>query len=608
MLLTKRQFLTSVLALSVSAAARAAGGPSGPAVHFQSQGKIGEVFVNPYKIAPLTAVIGNGGYELRNVSVRIVPKPNGQEIAYSVADRLCRTHGGIPVFGLYPDYQNTVEVEYDRVANDAARTVEHIRESYKIYAGPAYIGSDGTDLQTGGWFRAEVLKCAPKYKDRLYLVNNILENNPRGGRAVWNNPAGGALQWGGSPEVGIIDSTGALRWYLMPDSIFEPNSIEWGGVMMGFRQNKDGALTWGYGQNYCKYDLIGRKVYDRRLPSGYSDFSHSFDNAQNGHSFLRVGSADYRRADGRRVHTVRDVIVEIDQDGRVVDDFRLMEILDPYRDNVIKTLDQGAVCLNIDASKAGQTISAAELAEMDKSDNFGDVVGVGAGRNWAHVNSVDYDPTDDSIIISSRHQSAAIKIGRDKKVKWILGAPDGWKKGWAEKVLQPVDKDGKPIKCENGKCEGNFDWTWTQHTAYRIDEMSDANTLILSVFDNGDGRGLEQPALAEEKYTRGVIYKIDQKKMTVQQLWEVGKDLGHEYFSPVTGITKYMADKNSVVVFYSTAGLLGPSAGPNVKEEPAHPYLTEYRWGETKPAVELKINSVMGYQAFPISVEQAFTH
>ena len=161
MLLTKRQFLTSVLALSVSAAARAAGGPSGPAVHFQSQGKIGEVFVNPYKIAPLTAVIGNGGYELRNASVRIVPKPNGQEIAYSVADRLCRTHGGIPVFGLYPDYQNTVEVEYDRVANDAARTVEHIRESYKIYAGPAYIGSDGTDLQTGGWFRAEVLKCAP---------------------------------------------------------------------------------------------------------------------------------------------------------------------------------------------------------------------------------------------------------------------------------------------------------------------------------------------------------------------------------------------------------------------------------------------------------------
>ena len=507
MLLTKRQFLTSVLALSVSAAARAAGGPSGPAVHFQSQGKIGEVFVNPYKIAPLTAVIGNGGYELRNASVRIVPKPNGQEIAYSVADRLCRTHGGIPVFGLYPDYQNTVEVEYDRVANDAARTVEHIRESYKIYAGPAYIGSDGTDQQTGGWFRAEVLKCAPKYKDRLYLVNNILENNPRGGRAVWNNPAGGAL-----------------RWYLMPDSIFEPNSIEWGGVMMGFRQNKDGALTWGYGQRYVKYDIMGREVFNRRLPLRFSDYSHSMDDAQNGHFFLRVASSNYKRPDGKNVHTVRDVIAEIDQEGVVVDEWRLADILDPYRDNVLKVLDQGAVCLNIDASQAGKTLSAEELAAMDKEDKFGDIPGVGAGRNWAHVNSVDYDPTDDSIIISSRHQSAIVKIGRDKKVKWILASPEGWKGDLAKKVLTPVDKDGKKIKCEGSVCEGGFDWTWTQHTAWRIDSKSDKNVIWVSVFDNGDARGMEQPALPEMKYSRAVIYKIDQVKRTVEQVWEYGKE------------------------------------------------------------------------------------
>ena len=105
-----------------------------------------------------------------------------------------------------------------------------------------------------------------------------------------------------------------------------------------------------------------------------------------------------------------------------------------------------------------------------------------------------------------------------------------------------------------------------------------------------------------------MIYKIDQKKMTVQQLagkW--ARTLGHN-ISTGDRHHEVHGRQNSVVVFYSTAGLLGPSAGPNVKEEPAHPYLTEYRWGETKPAVELKINSVMGYQAFPISVEQAFTH
>ena len=605
MLLTKRQFLTSVLALSVSAAARAAGGPSGPAVHFQSQGKIGEVFVNPYKIAPLTAVIGNGGYELRNASVRIVPKPNGQEIAYSVADRLCRTHGGIPVFGLYPDYQNTVEVEYDRVANDAARRVEHIRESYKIYAGPAYIGSDGTDLQTGGWFRAEVLKCAPKYKDRLYLVNNILENNPRGGRAVWNNPAGGALQWGGSPEVGIIDSTGALRWYLMPDSIFEPNSIEWGGVMMGFRQNKDGALTWGYGQRYAKYDLMGREIFNRQLPDGYADFSHAMDPMQNGNYLVRVASADHARPDGKHVRTVRDVIIEVDQNGTVVDEWALWDILDPYRNNVLKALDQGAVCLNIDATKAGQTITAEQLAELDKTDNFGDIVGAGAGRNWAHINSVDYDPTDDSIIISSRHQSALIKIGRDKQVKWIMGSPEGWGPKFADKVLKPVDKDGKPIKCEGSKCEGDFDWTWTQHTGWRVDSKSDKDVFYLSVFDNGDARGMEQPALPEMKYSRAVVYKIDQKKMTVEQIWEYGKERDHAWYSPVTSLTEYYQDKDSVFVYSATAG-----AQFNFKtgafESAPNPFLDEFKWGEKEPAVEIQFKNTSGYQAMPVDLKKAF--
>ena len=600
MLLTKRQFLTSVLALSVSAAARAAGGPSGPAVHFQSQGKIGEVFVNPYKIAPLTAVIGNGGYELRNASVRIVPKPNGQEIAYSVADRLCRTHGGIPVFGLYPDYQNTVEVEYDRVANDAARTVEHIRESYKIYAGPAYIGSDGTDLQTGGWFRAEVLKCAPKYKDRLYLVNNILENNPRGGRA------GGALQWGGSPEVGIIDSTGALRWYLMPDSIFEPNSIEWGGVMMGFRQNKDGALTWGYGQRYVKYDILGRRIWNRLLPEGYDDFSHALEPMENGHYLIRVSDANYRRADGRNVRTVRDVIIEVNEAGEVVDDWNLNNILDPYRSTVIKTLDQGAVCLNIDVDKAGKTMTAEELAKLDASDDFGDILGTGPGRNWAHVNSVDYDPTDDSIIISSRHQSAIIKIGRDKKVKWILGAPRGWRSPWKEALLTPVDAQGKPLKCGDAECGDAFDWTWTQHTAWRIDSKSDKNVIWVSVFDNGDARGMEQPALPEMKYSRAVIYKIDQVKRTVEQVWEYGKERGHNWYSPVTSLTEYQPDKNSVFVYSATAGADFDLTTGAMKGLP-NPYIDEFRWGEKEPAVEIQLHNTMGYQAWPFSVKKAFT-
>ena len=146
-----------------------------------------------------------------------------------------------------------------------------------------------------------------------------------------------------------------MRWYMHVEPIYDVEQMYRSGVMMGFQQDEDGNITWGYGQRYVKYDQMGREIYNRRLPAGYIDFSHSLDNAQNGHTFIRAASADLRRADNKRVRTVRDVIVEVDGNGQVVDEWRLWEILDPYRDNVMKVLDQGAVCLSIDASRAGMT-------------------------------------------------------------------------------------------------------------------------------------------------------------------------------------------------------------------------------------------------------------
>ena len=603
----RRSFFLGAVAAAVSSAlpataAHASGGSSGPHVSFATQGHIGEVIVNPYSIAPLTAIIRNGGYELTEATVRIVPKPQGQEIKYKVSRSELLTHAGIPVFGLYPDYMNTVETTYTRKFHGKT---EKFTDTYKIYAAPVYHEVSGSPGLHHNMFETKVTKVDAKFSDRLYLVNNLMQQYAKATRAVWNNPMGGAMEWNFYPQNAIIDTKGEVRWYMHVEPIYNVETIYHSGVMMGFQQDEDGNITWGYGQRYVKYDLMGREIYNRRLPVGYSDFSHSLDNAQNGHSFIRVASSDHRRADGKRVHTVRDVIAEIDQNGKVVDEWRLWEILDPYRDNVMKVLDQGAVCLNIDASQAGKTMSAADLAKLETSDKFGDIVGTGEGRNWAHVNSVDYDPTDDSIIISSRHQSAIIKIGRDKKVKWILSAPEGWKGDFAKKVLQPVDQNGKAIKCEDSKCEGGFDWTWTQHTAWRVDSKSSGDVIYVSAFDNGDARGMEQPALADEKFTRGVMYKIDQKKMTVEQVYEVGRKEGHAYYSPVTGLARYMDDKDSFVVYYSTSGLSGPSGGMKGPIKP-HPYLAEYKFGSADPAVLMRFENTMGYQAWPFDVQKAF--
>ena len=38
------------------------------------------------------------------------------------------------------------------------------------------------------------------------------------------------------------------------------------------------------------------------------------------------------------------------------------------------------------------------------------------------------------------------------------------------------------------------------------------------------------------KYSRFVEYKIDEKKGTVQQVWEYGKERGYDFYSPITSI------------------------------------------------------------------------
>ena len=603
--ITKRLTISclSTVLMGLTTQAWAIGGPSGPNVLYPHTGKIGAVDLNPYEIAPLTAVIRNGGYVLSNIDVRIVPKEGGQEIKYHVSDKQARTHGGIPVFGLYPDYQNTVEVSYTKTANGQTERVE--KETYKIYAAPANVAIPGYAGITSVFPKANVKKVDPEFKDRLYLVNNLMPASPKFTQVIWNNPMGGALEWNYLPQNAIYDTHGDLRWYMEPSSIYNPSDIYHAGIMMGFRQNKDGAFSWGYGQRYVKYDLMGRKIFNRRLPTGYNDFSHALDPMQNGDYLIRVASADTLRRDGKHVRTVRDVIIEVDPNGNVVDEWRLYDILDPYRADVLKVLDQGAVCLNIDASKAGQTISKDELTQQDKDNRFGDIVGVGPGRNWAHVNSVDYDPTDDSIIISSRPQSAVIRIGRDKKVKWILGSPQGWKGDFAKAVLTPVDKEGKPLKCNNSGCQGNFNWSWTQHTGFRIDSKSTPDVLYLSVFDNGDGRGMEQPPLPDMKYSRAVVYKIDQKKHTVQQIWEYGKERGHAWYSPVTSITEYHPDKNSVFVYSATAGATFDFKTGAFKSAP-NPFIDEFKWGAKEPSVEIQFEKASGYQAMPVDLKKAF--
>ncbi|EIW3759463.1 aryl-sulfate sulfotransferase [Salmonella enterica] len=516
----------------------------------QPAGKLGAVVVDPYGNAPLTALVELDSHIISDVKVTVHGKgEKGVPVTYTVGKESLETYDGIPIFGLYQKFANNVTVEYkengkamkDDYVVQTSAIVNHYMDSRSI-----------SDLQ-----QTKVIKVAPGFEDRLYLVNTHTFT-PQGAEFHWHGekdknagildagPAGGALPFDIAPYTFVVDTQGEYRWWLDQDTFYDGHdmNINKRGYLMGIRETPRGTFTAVQGQHWYEFDMMGQILADHKLPRGFLDASHESIETVNGTVLLRVGKRDYRKEDGIHVHTIRDQIIEVDKSGRVVDVWDLTKILDPMRDALLGALDAGAVCVNVDLAHAGQQ------AKLEPDTPYGDALGVGAGRNWAHVNSIAYDAKDDSIILSSRHQGI-VKIGRDKQVKWILAPSKGWNKQLASKLLKPVDDHGKPLTCdENGKCKDtDFDFTYTQHTAW----LSSKGTL--TVFDNGDGRGLEQPALPTMKYSRFVEYKIDEKKGTVQQVWEYGKERGYDFYSPITSVVEYQKDRDTMFGFGGSINL-----------------------------------------------------
>lgn len=528
------------LSFSLTTASSLAAGfqPAPPA------GKLGSVIVDPYGNAPLTALISLDSHNISDVKVTVHGKgEKGVPISYAVGAASLRNYDGIPIFGLYQKYNNKVTVEYKE--NGKA-----VKEDYVITTSAIvnhYVDNRSfSDLQ-----QTKVIKVAPGFEDRLYMVNTHTFT-PQGSDLHWHGekdknagildagPAGGALPFDIAPFTFVVDTQGEYRWWLEQDALYDGKDVDINkrGYLMGIRETPRGTFTAVQGQHWYEFDMLGQVLEDHKLPRGFLDATHESLETPKGTVLLRVGKRNYKRDDGLHVHTIRDHIIEVDKSGRVLDVWDLNKILDPLRDSLLGALDAGAVCVNVDLKHAGQQ------AKLEPDTPYGDALGVGPGRNWAHVNSIAYDAKDDSIILSSRHQGV-VKIGRDKQVKWILAPSKGWNEKLAPKLLKPVGKDGKPLTCdENGKCQNtDFDFAYTQHTAW----LSSKGTL--TVFDNGDGRGLEQPALPTMKYSRFVEYKINEKNMTVQQVWEYGKDRGYDFYSPITSVIEYQKDRDTMFGF-----------------------------------------------------------
>jgi hypothetical protein len=178
----------------------------------------------------------------------------------------------------------------------------------------------------------------------------------------------------------------------------------------------------------------------------------------------------------------------------------------------------------------GAILSAYMSSHGDDGATF-----VRPGVDWFHSNSAIYDPSDDTVVISSR-ENFVIKLDYSTgAIKWILGDPT---KYWytfpslRAKALTLADGGLYPVG---------------QHG------LSITSDGLLMLFNDGQG-SLNQPlgesAGISRAYSAVSAYSIDPTTMTAQEVWRY--DAWQAIFSPFCS-SAYEAGGESLLLDYAIA-------------------------------------------------------
>ncbi len=392
-----------------------------------------DVIVNPYDISPLTALIIFKTETSVSPKVTIEGDDELSTYEYTFDEG---TEHYLPIYGLYPDRDNTVVVEYGDVRQEFTITTEALPDDFIL---PTSVDADKDELSND-----------------LYFFT----------------PSSGGYTC-------AYDVNGDVRWYLTINSIWEVNRLDNGHLMLSTERlvNSPYYMTGLY-----EMDMLGKIYKEYSLPGGYH---HDYYEMPNGN--LLVASDNFTSGDG----TVEDYIVELDRDtGKVVKTFDLKDILN---------------------------------MEDGKSENW-------IEYDWFHNNSVWYDEETNSITLSGRHQDAVINIDYDSgDLNWIIGDSTNWSEEYQKYFFTPVGDD--------------FEWQWSQHAAMITPEG------YVFIFDNGNNKSKNEDEYvpAEDSYSRGVMYKIDTDKMTIEQVFEYGKERGSEFYSPYISDVDYIDSEHYII-------------------------------------------------------------
>lgn len=305
----------------------------------------------------------------------------------------------------------------------------------------------------------------------------------------------------------MTDADGEVRWIL--DWSSHPHMQHF-GAQCGAHPMANGHYVladWNE-QRIVEADPLGNIVHKWDLNALGYDFHHEIREGTNGNFLIAVTRKDATLKD-RVTHRIFDHIIEFN----------------PLQGNVVKEWDMGNV------------LDMQRLCFLDD---------VGFGKqwdgNWLHNNGVTEYGTD-HLLITARWQGV-VKFRRDNgKVSWIVAPHKGWGNAWQNLLLQPLDKDGQPITDPdviNGlKPHPDFEWPWGVHCPVVLPDGH------IVVFDNGCNREfIPKLENREDVYSRAVEYEIDERNMTVRQVWQYGKERGREGYAAAISGVDYLPQTN----------------------------------------------------------------
>jgi len=262
-------------------------GSGGPKVEITRE----NVTLNPSGMAPLTALIEITTAEEVSLSLR-VQGINGPGSDLIQEFKELSTRHEIPVLGLYPDYENTVELSF-RGSNGTN------------------LGSKTYTLQTGNLL-ADLPEVEINTANRSQMIEGMNFVSYFGHR-VNGNPT--------PQRPFIFDAWGNIRWYLDFSSHPTLSNLFYDD---GMERLQNGNLYFGDGNSNKIYEInmLGEVLNTWDMP-GYG-FHHEVTEKPNGNFLVTVNKFG--------INTVEDHVIEIDRNvNQIVNVWDLRQSLDQER-------------------------------------------------------------------------------------------------------------------------------------------------------------------------------------------------------------------------------------------------------------------------------------